>query len=345
MVLNPFRDEGYRYPDETIVPTGMVHLVDSVTWTMPSTGSTGNFTTALQAKPVRTTSNGGPPIPAPGQPNPFTISPPNPFAVGTGLSPIPTSDYGANQTSWANLSAIDRTLASAIRVRMVGLPPSQFMPAGSLYFLQLQREEFFQIAAPGGLQDYNGEALAMQMVTAGKGFVVTVNELNHSDGVCMPLLPQGPMSYVFSDTDSYGAAYSGATAGTSTVVSAPPYIVVVGYGIPPGSVLRFDYTHWIEYIPETTAAGLISTAVCPPSYQEREAVSRVAQTVQSQIAGKSSIRDVAGLLSDNSAVAAGTLARSALGMMPGGSAIASILGSGARSLSAPGWLGAALRAM
>jgi len=69
---------------------------------------------------------------------------------------------------------------------------------------------------------------------------MTVNELSKLDGVILPFLPQGPMSFVFSDKDSLPAAAAGTSVSGSTVVSANPVLLIVGYGLEAGLKLRFD---------------------------------------------------------------------------------------------------------
>jgi len=92
-----------------------------------------------------------------------------------------------------------------IRTRLVGLPTSTFLPSGTLYFLRIQEAE---LSATLAALDVS-ETAAIQAVTAGKGFSMTVNELSKLDGVILPFLPQGPMSFVFSDNNSVAAAAAG----------------------------------------------------------------------------------------------------------------------------------------
>lgn len=183
MLINPFDATSRRYPDESIVPTGVVHLTTSNTYTVDASAASVGFYTFLNWK-LRTAS-GTSPFHA-------TYYPPIPFG-GT----ITYADYGGPQSSWAALSAVDRTLACAVRARLVGLPTSTFVPSGTLYFIQYQVGE--------GRLVFDTEAECIQAVTAKKGFSVTVAELARLGAVHIPYLPQGPMSYVFSATNSDAA--------------------------------------------------------------------------------------------------------------------------------------------
>lgn len=320
MVMDPHsKDKGVRYPDETIVPTGLVHLAYSTTYTVPA--ATSNFATALTWKCDIDNAGGADTSP---------IWPPGPVGAGPGYN-----DYGAPQATWAALSATDRTLAAGIRVRVIGLPTSTFMPSGTIYFIQAQASERLSLPST--------EAAAIQAVTAGKGFSVTVNELSKADGVTIPYLPQGPMSFVFSDTNAEAPVTAGAET-ASTVVSANGLLWVVAFGLQPGQSFRIDYAHHIEYIPRVTAAGLIATRVEPPSSELRDAISRGAQAVQTNLAGATNLQQIRPLTDGGGAVL-GQLAKVAVGMVPGGSLIAKGASLVANTFGAPAWLSSALNAL
>lgn len=324
MVVDPHsKERGARYPDETIVPTGMVHLATSVTYTVPAGEST--FATQLKWKCDQDGLPG-----APADLPPIILPKPVP-APGTWV------DYGVPQTSWASLSAVDRTLACGIRVRLIGLPVATFLPAGTLYFIQLQASEVPMAS----------EAAAIQAVTAGKGFSVTVNELSKSDGVTIPFLPQGPMSFVFSDTNSFAAVEAGIPGSLipAGVVAANGSVIVLGFGMQPGQELRVDYAHHIEYIPRVEAAGLIATSVCPPSSMARDAISRGAQLVQQSLAGATSFSKVAGLVSEFAPSILSSLGRAATGLIPGGAFLARGAAAMAKGFGAPAWLSSALESI
>lgn len=321
MVLDPqSKDKAARYPDETIVPTGLVHLASQSTYTVP-TGTTTLITMLRWKCDIDDPSTGA---------NTAPINLPSSAFSGT------WNDYGSSQASWADISSIDRTLACGIRVRVVGLPTATYLPSGTLYFLQLQQNE-------NALSYSTSEQNAIQAVMAGKGFSCTVNELSKTDGVTLPFLPQGPMSFVFSDTNSEPAAIAGSgISAPPTVVSANGYVAVVAFGLQEGTVFRFDYAHHIEYIPSVKAAGLVATKVEPPSSAARDAISRGAQAIQKSLAGSSNIGSIAGLVTGGGVSALSAITKAAVGMIPGASTAVSMAKMAADGLGAPAWVKSAL---
>lgn len=250
MLVNPFSAVTERYPDDAIIPTGTVRLNTSDTYTV---SASGDFRARLASKVYAAS----------------CIWRPQPVASAALLG-----DYGASQASWVALSSIDRTLACALRLRVVGLPSGIFLPAGTIYFLQAQ--------GPESVATFDNEAECISAVTARKGFSLTLNELNSLGAVHLPLLPQGPMSFVFSDSNS---ALTGPLVGP---LANPPALFVLGFGLPVGATLRIDYTHHVEYIPNVPAAGLISTSVQLPSAPSRDSIAAASQAVQATIAGATS---------------------------------------------------------
>lgn len=329
MLLDPFsRESACRYPDETIVPTAMTHLTSSATYSVGSSG------TVLTLSRWKVTSLATTTVP--------TIYTPGALSTTPGVGPT-SSDYGGPQDSWLALNAIDRTLAFGIRVRVVGLPTSTFLPSGTLYCLQIQEAEVNSIIT--ALISV-GESAAIQAITAGKGFSMTVNELSKLDGATVPFLPQGPMSFVFSDKNSVPAAGAGSGFAPSTVVSANPVILVVGYGMSEGQQLRFDYAHHVEYIPTIQAAGLVATHVQPPSSSAREGIARASAMVQDKLAGATRGSEVASVVSNGSLGSFATsLGRAAIGLIPGASALVGAASGLSSVLGAPSWLTSALSAL
>lgn len=331
MIIDPHsKEKGCRYPDETIVPTGMVHLSSQVTFTVPDfatapPGFAGSFYTALRWKVD--------------EDDPSSVIDTDPILAPRQLGtagPDPWQTYGAPQSTWVALSAIDRTLACGIRVRLVALPTATFLPSGTLYFLQLQNVDTRDT-------NYSVEATCIQAVTAGKGFSMTVNELSKTDGVTLPYLPQGPMSFVFSDSNSEAAVTAGLGAGApSTVVSANGTLYVFGFGLQAGMSLRVDFAHHVEYIPKAVAAGLVSTKVESPSSTSRDAISRGAQSIQSALAGATSAGPIRSLVTGGGLDALSGIARAAIGMIPGAAPVLGAAKAMAGSFGAPPWLKSAL---
>jgi hypothetical protein len=269
MVINPFDSKSTRYPDETIVPTALVRLTASETFTVDSPAASSGFWSFLNWKVLDLA--GTDPVTS------ATYTKPVAFG-GT----VVYTDYGAPQSAWRPLDAVDRTLACAVRVRLMGLPTSTFVPSGTLYFLQYQPGEFLSL---------DTEVECIQAVTARKGFSLTLAELARLGAVHIPFLPQGPMSYVFSTANTEA---SGGLPGTSAVGPVAPNggLMVVGFGIQENAVLRYDYAHHVEYIPKVASAGLVETKVELPSVVERESIAKGSQSVLNAIAGGTSASDI-----------------------------------------------------
>lgn len=276
MIRDPFTKEfACRYPDETIVPTALVHLLSSTSYTVPP--GTSSFATYLSWKVDNTY---------------LPINPPTTFGT-----PFAAVSYGTPQTTWETVSSNDRTLAMGIRIRNIALPISTFKPAGTLYFIQLQANE--------DIQNYSTEDVCLQAVTAGKGYYFTVQELGES-AASVFYLPQGPMSYVFSNTGA-----DAAIIGINGVVSPNGYVAMIGFGVQPGLTFRMDYAHHVEYIPKPSAAGIISTRVEPPSSNVREMISRGAQSLQQRIAGSQTFKSIADVVTSGAQQAVSQAAMSA----------------------------------
>ncbi len=263
MLVNPFVQNGQRYPDETIVPTALVHFNASQTWTVNASAAAGGFYTYLNWK-VRTA----------GVSDATFVGP---TAFGGAVT---TRDYGTPQSQWAALSSVDRSLALGLRVRHVGLPVSTFVPSGTLYFLQLQAGE-----QPSSV--YNSETGCIAAVAARKGFSMTCAELSRlGNCVHIPYLPQGPMSYVFSNQVDAASGFPDAV--TNQSVAPNNMICCIGFGLQEGCILRFDYAHHVEYIPTSAAAGLVEARVQTPSVADRERIAEGANKVIQVIAGGTS---------------------------------------------------------
>lgn len=324
MMMDPFnREAATRYPDETILPTSLVHLTSSSTYLVDGTGTMWAW---LKGKVISNTA-------ALGYPAAYTLI--RPTRVGTPWGP---DDYGSLQASWQALESIDRTLAYGIRVRVTGLAPSSFLPSGSFYFLQIQQDE---AQAAFGALSASGEEYAIQAVTAGKGFSMTTNELSKMDGVTLPGLPQGPMSFLFSDKDAVmtNTAGNAPTLGTapSQVSSACPILIVVGFGLQAGMVIRVDYAHHVEYVPSVDASGLVQTKVCAPSAQAREGIASVAAIVQQRLGGSTSGAEARDALS--------SVGKALTSMVPGGNLMLQGASAAVTGLGGPQWLKSALASL
>lgn len=275
MLASPFhREFACRYPDETIVPTSLAHFLGTQTYTV---SSTANVYTNLS---VNLSAGTG------------SILNPTGFTAGALVAPV-TTTYGSPQTTFGNFCGSNRTLACGLRVRVVGLPTSTFLPAGTLYFLQIE-----PLTSEGNSAAYvnavSGEQQAINAVLAGKGFSVTVQELVNTDGVHIPFLPRGPGSFTFGDYNS---------ADTSTgQLTAEPILLCVGYGLQAGEVLKFDYTHHEEYVPIPGAAGLTSPEVSAPDVMARDAIHQGAAKLNQVIAGATTLHQLNPLLALSSSL-------------------------------------------
>lgn len=275
MVFDPFNHDGERYPDETLAPTGIVKMLKSITYTVPSGAST--VQTWLQSKVVGdgTTPNG-------------CIL--NPIAFQGDVSGQ-LIDYGSKQWAWLKLDAQDRTVAAALRVRRLGLPTGQYMPSGKMYCLQL---------APTELRNFTTgsytETDLQDMITAKKGYCVSLGEVPDS-GMQVPLLPVGPNSFTFSDANNYLAADAGTGIGgnvTSEIISAGPTLAIVMTGLTPGQVFEFGYCSIVEYLPTVQASGIVSVRTQPPSSTARDSIASALSRIGEALFGKTSIVDLPG---------------------------------------------------
>lgn len=339
MILDPHRsaEDACRYPDETIVPTALVSLQDSITYSVPATTSvtqvSGTLITALKWKVTKDDS---------GTETISELPITRPQLMDTSFNPLQDSNQAYTQQGpWLTLSSTDRTLAAGIRIRTVGLPVSTFMPSGTVYFIQYQNQEIKDLVF--GLSG-QGESVARAAVAAKKGFSMTVNELSRTEGVTIPYLPQGPMSFVFSDSGTSAAANAGAYT-ASTVVSANGGLLIAAFGLQVGQSLRLDYGHVIEYIPRSTAAGLIQTAVQPPSSSMRDSISAGAAMIQQNISGATSLSSIAQVVAGGALTAAANVAKGVVNSIPGGQALASGAHALAKGLGAPSWLTSALNSL
>jgi len=307
MLLDPFdRDAAVRYPDDTIAPTALVHLASTMSY--ETTDST--FLAGLSVKNVDlgpSTANYATPIVIPGANN--------------GPSYSRLADYGAQQQAWRSLDSIDRTLACGMRVKLVGLPNATFVPSGTLYFLQLQANE-----ARNALATALTETTCIQAVNAGKGYSITSMDLMSVGGITIPYVPQGSISFDFSDSNALADHASIYNTALSQVQSAKPFLVVVGFGMSVGMVLRVDYAHHIEYVPTPQAAGLVATRSQPPSVAARESISSFASQIVEELFGSTNAKEISAIVGDIASIAGGLL-----GSVVGGPAGGAI-GAGAGKL-------------
>jgi hypothetical protein len=208
--------------------------------------------------------------------------------------------YGDTSNTWGKGSAIDRTLAAGIRVKLNGMPSNTFQPSGTLYAWQVQTNELNPV------NTIFSEAQARQMIEAGKGFMINLAEVNQMDGITLPYCPQGPMSYVFSDSDNpryqatnidggdlTGGGWNGYAGAT---VSHLPCLEIMVFGAQEGTTLSIDFGHIVEYIPRVTLAGIITTKAKMPDVGWRQAAGGVISALAQTIGGQTSPGTLAAVL-------------------------------------------------
>jgi hypothetical protein len=161
-------------------------------------------------------------------------------------------------------SVADRTLGCGIRIKILGLPPSQFTANGIVVIGQVEAVEVDDLCSTVSSGDISA---LMAYVTAGKAASCSAQEVFTSDTGCTAqYLPRGSTALAFSATGSaesqYGGGYGpgGAVAITTTVTAGGTpgtshltadgsgavsgYIVTGGDttspGTPPGSTTLFS---------------------------------------------------------------------------------------------------------
>lgn len=270
MVVNPFEaSHTCRYPDETIIPTAVAAFNSAISYTVPAAGNViaalnvglSNYSTTASQQPI--------------------FSPVS-FTAGTYTAAY--TNYGTAQTTFANLACSDRTVAAGLRVKVLGLPASTFVASGTFYFIQ----------ADGGPSDPDtlyinattGETNCINGVLAGKGFSVAAQELL-GEGLHIPYFARGANSFIFKDVNLPDSNALQGTIGatnplTAGILQADPRLIIVGYGLQTGAILRFEYTTHVEYVPLPGSAGLTNNVVEHPDIVKR-------QTIHSAIANASSL--------------------------------------------------------
>lgn len=184
-LLNPWASPYLRLPDRVVVPTSLARFVKNSTITVANTATDGsnlvfgmsnriscvsNTTTRpIEGGAVSTTAAGV--IENACYPyGPGSILSPLQWGAGAYIDPrvamayrsyVPPStpqtgvwgdDFGAAMRTTLPYMAAYRTISMAIRVRVVGLPPSQFMTPGKIYFAQVRNDH---IDLPVTEQDYS----------------------------------------------------------------------------------------------------------------------------------------------------------------------------------------------
>lgn len=243
---------------------------------------------------------------------------PNKLVDGGALAPWPVegaTDYGSTQVSVEGVVVGDkqgfatqqRTLAAGINVEVVGMPANSFVCPGKAYFLQVSNEELLDFHT--NIQPNNstagalgvGESYCINMVLARKGFSCTMEDLRQAKGARVVLTPQGPNHFQFSDCKSVKRVFAGLidpdNTGTnwsddvrSQTFSSSPHLFMVMYGVntATGLVLDFQFTHHVEYIPSSSANGIVQCVMAAPNGAARELTNSLVAAGGSRIDGSTS---------------------------------------------------------
>jgi len=316
-LVSPWGSTPQRLPDDCIRPTSLAKLFANRTYTV---GSSPGLFFAMHSKPSLYSSTAGLDqsqiegqlssgaltsprlVPtyryAPGcilQPLSFTTS----LDDGSQLSGTPTvvgpwgDDYGTEQATLMSWVAASRTLAMAIRLRVVGLPTSTFLPAGKVYFGQFRglntdtplteqdwtTAERLGIAAhvsldavrqagsktwyvlPDGTDKFRLSSFFQPAPGLFRAGDIDSAESTDSNIRCFP-------AYVSPPTSGYPSLSRlvvpyGGTASNQDQVAADEtyYIFVACFGLQAGTVIEVDYSMTLEYVPTQAAPPGIETAV------------------------------------------------------------------------------------
>lgn len=305
------------YPDDTLLKTASTVLNYTNTLSIPASydpagaGTNCSFKTLLRTRPL----GGVDTFPLDWRSRQGVRCAPAAQVSGEVVTQYGSAvfDY-SNWLTFYDVGSVSRTLAAAIKVRVVGLPASTFMAPGRLYFLQASDFECMQDNnAPSGpspslntqLFDLPAtvaaasrptilEANAIAAVRAGKGFSLTLQEiLDSKSGATVPFLPVGPGSFVYTpnpgDVTVFASSYT--PLADRYDLAQNQNLIVLGFGILQSTVLQFDYAAVVEYVPEASAAGIIATNITPPDSAERESILTRIANFGKELFGSISLED------------------------------------------------------
>lgn len=316
MVINPWSGSLSRLPDINITPTCLAKFFANRTYTIPASYPADGFamfgvnsrlgmysTTAPLDDQVHVQQNPGPAynypayVYAPGSIlTPQAVSSNGTFSALIG-SPVGAwgDDYGSEQTTTTSWTSAYRTLAMAVRVRVVALPTGTFMAPGKIYFAQIRND---RNDVPQSEQDFVvlerlGRATHVSLdavrESGSKTFYAvpdSADKFNLSSEFFLPpgLFAQDSVDvgvarrlfpgYAQATGSSLVVPYNGATdrGVNSTATAKDAYaadqtmLILVGvFGAAPGISLEVDYSTVVEYVPSTAAPPGLETTVQLPS--------------------------------------------------------------------------------
>lgn len=322
MMVNPWGGEMQRLPDTCIVPTGLGKVLANRTYTISGTTSSKWVLFGLHSR----MSNYSPTSPrqlgfqneyqvtggvvkpyveyeyVPGDIlNPQLVD--NPASIPTAMQALGigpwSDDFGTEQSQLASFTAAYRTLAMAIRIRVIGLPSSIFMTPGKIYVAQVRCD---QSDLPFSEQDFvvlerlgRASHVALDAVreAGSKTWFATPDGVDKFTLSSQFFLPGGSVDpYLFDGTATPGQniqLFPAASSmnfyplipklgivpySSSQTIGSPQNVtnadgtmmLFVGvFGATAGVTLEVDYAKVYEYLPQSNSPAGIDTAVQLPS--------------------------------------------------------------------------------
>jgi len=324
MVTNPWSGAMVRLPDINITPTCLAKFYANRTFSVPNAPSDyyitfginsrlGNYNKTAPLDIASLYAPGGVPAVAYDY-APGTILAPQFMTPANALVPLAdypgpattvgpwSDDFGLEQTTTTSWISSYRTLAMAVRVRIVGLPSGTFMAPGKIYFAQVRNDA---TDLPVSEQDYVvlerlGRATHVSMdavrESGSKTFFavpdsadkmnlssafyqapglfplstpVTANGLRRFPGYSAPGV-NGERMIMPYDSITDRTAASTATSIDAAVADQTMHIMCGVFGAQtsegiPGLTLEVDYALVAEYIPSSLAPPGLETVVQLPS--------------------------------------------------------------------------------
>lgn len=326
MLVNPWSGALCRLPDANIAPTSLAKFIKSRTYTCSGIAPTDGYdlyginSRLACFNIIRTLDTAEPGYPTTGQTSaPYQYTP-GPILSQVqmqltgdkfkGLSVLTDNpsypwgqDYGPPQSQTCSWTAAYRTLALAMRVRVVGLPASTFMAPGKVYFAQV-RANYSDL--PITEQDY------VNLERIGRATHVSLDAVRESGSKTFFAVPDSADKFVLSSTfpmapgefdpknddglavrqfpavngpfipDNsytlipYQTATTNATvaAGSRNLVGNPTdaatadqtmILLMAVFGAASGVILEVNYATVVEYIPTGDAPPGVETRVQLPN--------------------------------------------------------------------------------
>jgi hypothetical protein len=298
MLMNPWAASPCRLPDHVVVPTSLARFVANRTYTFANTSSVGgNFLFGLSNRLNTATSSVAdipleagsfalsalatpPTVNVVGMPtysySPGCILTPCQWGLGSYADPTvkmsygnPTGallngpwgdDFGASLAQSLAFMSAYRVLSMAIRTRIVGLPPSQFMAPGKIYFAQVRCDHS---DLPVTEQDF------VTMEQLGRATHVSADAVRASGSKTVFFTPDGPSKFDMTSNFLPPPGIFGPSETTGPTVGSPgmgvrlfPGHVTAAVPVPYENTLEaVDFTRNI--VPYNTQGSQVYGAITP----------------------------------------------------------------------------------